>query len=284
MVKKLRLNLGFSVGKIIILSHLEKNELKTGKRLYEDLRILNQASNGLTVEYIEVEGIGDFLVQLERIFKNCKWQYQRPALHIECHGDQINGLVFCDGNLSWKYLGERIREINYATGNNLFVSLATCYGLNAYAVPLRHDRLCPAWYMIAPDDEVGAGRLLDFYIEFYSALSNCKDMDLVDGIALKHGVAKSVYSSRLLVFTVFRYLHEFCRGKGKAVRVEDMTTLSKWMSADLRMSAIRRNRAMAKEFFKIDERVFINATRDFLLYEEKAGCTWEDLKNFIDVG
>ena len=277
----LKLNCSFVVNKIIIISHLRNDDAQSGLRLYEDLNVIHKAESGLEVSYIDVMGIGDFLFQLEKIFKLCKWQYLRPILHFECHGDRDKGLEFRDGFLSWKYFGDRIREINYATDNNLFVSLATCFGINSYAVTLRHDRLCPAWYMVAPDERVEAGRLLDFYLDFYSVLSRCSDMELIEEVTQKHGVAKSIYSSRFIVLTVARYLNKLCRGKGKASRVEDMVNLSKWMNADVRVSSIRKTRSMAKDFFRIDERVFIDITRRFLLDEERAGCSWEELKAFL---
>ena len=106
-------------------------------------------------------------------------------------------------------------------------------------------------------------------------------METVDDVVREHGVAKSIYSSRFIVMTLARYLHKQCRGKGKAARVEDIVTLSKWINADMRISSIRRNRAMAKDFFGLDERVFVNVTRRFLLNEERAGCTWNELKDFL---
>lgn|GEM_PF-4438214 len=280
-MRVLRLNSGFKVNKIIIISHLRDGDAKSCLRLYEDLETLNKVKNGLDVEYINVEGVGDFLFNLEEIFKRCKWLFLRPVIHIECHGDKVKGLDFCDGYLSWNYLGCRIREINYVSGNNLVVSMATCYGVNAYAAPLRHDRICPAWYLVAPDRRVKAGDLLSFYLRFYSELAVSKNMETVDDVVREHGVAKSIYSSRFIVMTLARYLHKQCRGKGKAARVEDIVTLSKWINADMRISSIRRNRAMAKDFFGLDERVFVNVTRRFLLNEERAGCTWNELKDFL---
>lgn len=281
MSDSIKLFSGFEVNRIIILGVLAESELGTDRKLYDDLEIIEKTQEGLPVHIYKLGGIGEFLVSLDLIFNRCKRHGLKPILHIECHGDCDKGLVFRDGFLSWLYLGNRLREINYATNNNLVVSLASCYGLKAYSEALRYDRLCPAWYAVAPVKEAKVGDLESFYRMFYSSISKEANMDIVDEIVSRCPVVESVYSAKFIVIVIARYLHHFCRGRKKKERVETLITMNKWINGNSDIESLRRFRDILKSSISVDEKVFKERTRIFLMDEKRAGCTWAELKSFV---
>lgn len=255
--------------------------MKTDVRLMEELEINHKISGGLPVFHQETSGVGDFLVFLEDVFSGCKYKYHRPVLHVECHGCEKRGLRFVDGYLSWSLFGKKLRDINFATKNNLIVTMATCYGLNAYWESLRYDRLCPAWYVMAPQRKAKSGDLSDFFGKFYGVLSNTNNMSEADSLVREVGFVDSVYSSKFILKVLLSHFYSQSGGRRKQNKIEYFVSLMKWLSGNKEISAIRRYRDVAKSMTGLNREVFEKIVTDFLMDVGRLGCDWEDVVRFL---
>lgn len=94
-------------------------------------------------------------------------------LHLEMHGEENQrGVVLNSGELmTWLELGDRLRNINIATHNNLMVTMATCYGgwLLQTISPLLQ---APMYFMLGSMNKEGENEndLLEAYTVFYETL------------------------------------------------------------------------------------------------------------------
>ena len=54
----------------------------------------------------------------------------KPMIHIDTHGNKASGIYICETAefVGWNVLGDSLRRVNIATGNNLCVISAACYG------------------------------------------------------------------------------------------------------------------------------------------------------------
>ncbi len=85
-------------------------------------------SKKLENEFIEINSKKDFSNTVSIIERECKENNILPYIHIECHG-KIQGLVLNSGGLiNWNELSNYLTRINIVCKNNLFISLASCYG------------------------------------------------------------------------------------------------------------------------------------------------------------
>lgn len=164
--------------KIAVLQSLPPGEIQTGKRLCEDVEILNLFhERGLNISFHDVVTKPQFfacLAALQLEATQGKW----PLLHIECHGaNDKTGIILADSSfLGWEELKPYLTSLNMATQCNLMIVLATCYGGYLAQIMLPTDR-APCWGMIGPTDKVFPHELLSSYVSFYTELLASLDGD-----------------------------------------------------------------------------------------------------------
>lgn len=121
---------GFRFSKIVIIESLDQNEIKTGALLKSSLdTFIHQASRNIPVEHVSCLTNHDVLRTLDRLIYEAEVEGQIPIVHFECHGNTECGL-FCtdDSVVGWSELGACLTRLNVATGLNLLVVFAACYG------------------------------------------------------------------------------------------------------------------------------------------------------------
>lgn len=176
---------------IIIIESLQ-GERKTGEELYEDCirrRIIYQEKD-FTHAYHSVNTKKDFLEILEFYIHNCPYMNEGVLIHLEMHGDENKkGLVLSDGSLiNWQELNNKFREINIITKDNLFITMATCYGRYLYLGTDPYKKSPFSGYISASDaiypEEIidkffilfegliEKGNLVDAYLEMEKTSSN----------------------------------------------------------------------------------------------------------------
>ena len=159
---------GFKFNRIIIIESLGNNDERTGKNLYDNLcGIFGEQ----TAEYHYVTNHGGFLCILEQIEYRTKNNGLIPIVHIEVHGNE-EGIFFESlEQISWNGIFQPFLKINLATGNNLTVVLAACYGLNLRNIFARAGiERAPAYAVLGPNRKVFSSEIETFFKDFYKKL------------------------------------------------------------------------------------------------------------------
>lgn len=141
--------------------------------LHLDARQRRQSSIG--VSYLSCGYRDEFLAQVRALTEDARLHGRRPVLHIECHGDEARGLVFAnDSELPWDALAEELEALNAATGFNLFVVVAACYG-GHFLSQLHNGRPAPCLALIGPTEEVSPAEIMAGFMRFYRGLFDSMD-------------------------------------------------------------------------------------------------------------
>lgn len=121
----------FEFNYIYVIESLDTNEgdTLTGKNLLEKLKPYADQVKALSTGLITVESAAQFWDAMDYICQKAA-EGERPVIHFEIHGtDEKDGLYIKNGDvIEWPEVLYRISDINYASGCNLMVSFAVCYG------------------------------------------------------------------------------------------------------------------------------------------------------------
>lgn len=159
----------FSISKISIIESLEPSEVHTGRIIAEYIRAqLESAGIDLQVEVLECESKIEFLAILERLAQEAIEVEHIPLLHIECHGDKLDGLEFANSSMmSWPELSDELLKLNCATRFNLFSVISACSG-GYFLSQIFPGQPAPCLGMLAPSDAVDPAEILEGFRIFYS--------------------------------------------------------------------------------------------------------------------
>lgn len=145
----------FGFDRIVIIESLPEEDTKTGLILNNKI---NETQSDLKSDYFFVESKQEFLNGIHSLLLETK-QGNIPYIHIEMHGsEEKDGLVLNKGDfIDWYTLAELLRGINLKSGNNLFLSLAACYGNHFYKTILPNkpspcSGFIGAWHELEPID------------------------------------------------------------------------------------------------------------------------------------
>ncbi len=122
------------IGLIGVIQSLPTSHAQTGADLYND--IIKRKIEGLSEErkilnqFFNVTSNEQFIDSLKYFVANAPVVSNGILIHLETHGSSnLDGLILADGSLiKWKELDDIFRDINIITKNNLFISMANCYG------------------------------------------------------------------------------------------------------------------------------------------------------------
>lgn len=91
----------------------------------------------------------------------------KPWVHFEMHGE-VAGLKLMNGELvEWKQLTKPIRIINVNCANNLFISLATCFGAYFLNIYHRFDLPAPFYGYVGSETSLWPDALIVNFTEFF---------------------------------------------------------------------------------------------------------------------
>lgn len=121
---------------IVIIESLEDTERLTGRELYDDCvrRKIDYQNKPFTHKYFRVSSKPELIELLKYYEQNASYISGGLLFHFEMHGDvNKTGLILSDNSLiTWSELVELFRPINMTTCNQLFITMATCYGRFLY--------------------------------------------------------------------------------------------------------------------------------------------------------
>lgn len=210
---------------IVVLESLPANDMKTGKRVYDDqLMHINSKYAYLNSELIQVESADEFVNALRGLTLRVEEQDVIPLLHIECHGSK-SGLTMADGSaLPWARLKNELIALNRATKLNLTVVVGACNGGHLIGTASHMDG-APFFGIIGVDGEVTNGDLEQRFKNFYPTFFQTGDANAAID-SLNHGISDQnkrfmFLGARLFFAEGFRkYYLNYCRGKKKSKRTE----------------------------------------------------------------
>jgi hypothetical protein len=162
----------FSFTKIAIIESLEPDDFKSGTELGNYLRGLQEDHPGVpNVDLTVVADRIEFLATIEALTVDAENDGEYPILQIETHGwANKTGLPFPDGtSLSWDELAAALARLNKATGFNLVVCVAACFG-GHFIGALRPTDPSPCFALIGPTHETDGSELLRSFRALYRTL------------------------------------------------------------------------------------------------------------------
>lgn len=156
--------------KIIVLQSLDDSDRKTGTELHVDIISRRAWINpNLDTELIEIENKSQFFERLLEIKQNCLKHHIVPFLHLETHGYN-DGISLRSGeNILWRDILPVIRDINIASRNNLFISVASCFGGRIQFI-ININEPCPMRGFIGPMSLIHEKDLLISFTAFFDTL------------------------------------------------------------------------------------------------------------------
>lgn len=157
------------INAIVWISSLPQAEQGTSRRMLDDLVDLAQ-SGGFPVFERPIATREELWEVLAEIRDHAD-RGLRPILHFDTHGNPDDGVYIAPTGewAAWSELMDWLRAINVATGNNLVVVLALCFGLNLYKLA-ELKKPAPAYLFAAAPKKVTVGFLLDEVPAFYKAV------------------------------------------------------------------------------------------------------------------
>lgn len=235
------------ISKIAVLQSLPSGEMRTGRRLYEDVETINLFhSRGLEIQFLDVPTKPDFLASLSQLQREAA-AGTYPLLHIECHGssDQT-GIILADKSfLAWAELKPYFTAINVATRCNLLIVLAACYGGHLGQIILPTER-APCWALIGPTDKVLPHELLSsfnsFYTTFLGTLDGDKSLESLSTKKLQNGRYTFIPAGGFFKIAYAKYLAEHCTPNELDKRASKLSRKLRKMGSAVRpgKGAIRR--------------------------------------------
>jgi len=156
------------VDTVLILDAIPSGELNTARRLYDSLRDLTYSVNGFTVQYERIETIDALRTTITKAVCAFEEDGQIPFLHLEAHGltDESGFLLAAGECCEWQTLKTLITPLNVATGLNLVLVLATCFGGTFVRAISTVDR-APVWGLVGPTRELTVERVEIDFTAFY---------------------------------------------------------------------------------------------------------------------
>ncbi len=170
----------FYSNKIYFIVSLESTRM--AKALYEDIIKRIADKDGISSYYKEINSRAHLVKTFDLIVKDCEKNGYYPFIHLEVHGS-TKGIGLKSGALvTWREIGNKLMHINLICRNNLFVSIASCYG--GYIVESMLEKLllgnigtAPFFACIGPTNTITYGQLEAGYSLFYSELLQSKNLN-----------------------------------------------------------------------------------------------------------
>lgn len=214
---------------IVVIESLGENDRKTGKELYDDVIRRNidykqQKALKMSHKLFEAPTKQDFINILTEITQVSDSFSDGILIHLETHGaSNKTGLILADGQLiSWSELTDIFREINIATNNNLYVTMATCLGRYMYKAAPTTQKAPYSGY-ISASKEVSPNEILENFSLLFETLIESGNLIYSYQVMEKQGsnfYYKDCEATFNANFEKFRCTQEFKDKISKAAREE----------------------------------------------------------------
>lgn len=161
---------------IVVIQSLSGDDRETGRELYDDIIRRNIDYKQpevikMTHKFIDVATKAAFVESVQQLIQVADSFSDGILIHLETHGAaDMTGLILADGNLiTWEELTDMFREINIATNNNLYITMATCLGRYMYQ-SVKTDRKAPYSGYISASKIVNQNEILEDFSVLFETL------------------------------------------------------------------------------------------------------------------
>jgi hypothetical protein len=165
------------LGRVHIVEWLNPGDDDTGRKLFDELQPMGAAFDPkVQVDFHRIDTAGELLGLLLVFTEQYRAEKRTPLLHLETHGAQ-DGLSARGQEVSWRDFAEVLVPLNRATGLNLVVNLAACWGV--YGTTMLRPNLGPAPFrgLIGPNRKVYEHEVLKGCLAFYRTIFERRDGD-----------------------------------------------------------------------------------------------------------
>lgn len=169
--------------KIFILQSLPSDERQTGAEIELKIKYLSYRGKPISAELIDIHSSEELFQTLDKV-KELIPSGVLPFIHFEIHGSK-NGLNLSNDEIvEWSKLKDTFLDLNKKTKNNLFISLATCYGGHLLKI-YKPWEPCPFYGYIGPTEEVKNRDLEASFSAFFEILITENDFaKAIEGLQL----------------------------------------------------------------------------------------------------
>ena len=144
--------------------------------IFSDVVKVRCEQRGFKCRYFPVHTGTDFSKVIDEIYEETDYDNgNHPYLHIEAHGDSNHLKFSSDFRVPWSGIAQMLTKINVKSRNNLFVSLASCFGghltleiLNN--VPVAQTTRAPAFAILGPEKVINYDQLHSGFNEYFDCL------------------------------------------------------------------------------------------------------------------
>lgn len=161
---------------VIVIQSLSKADGNTGEILYNDVirrRIdyLQPKAIKMTHTFFNVLDKESFVDYLKELAISSELMESGVLIHLEMHGAKDkSGLMFADKSfIDWVELANLFRDINITVNNNLYVTMATCFGRYLYQGNI-YTKKAPYSGFISASKEVLESEIIDDFSLLFEVL------------------------------------------------------------------------------------------------------------------
>lgn len=270
----------FSFNSIIWISSFPSEEAGIVRRMIESMETLSTEKE-FGFQQIHVKSTLELEDLLNELTHHAMERGMKPLLHFDMHGNETEGLYIEEEKafVSWNNLAEMLRELNAATGNNLCIVGAACYGLRAI-MPIQLSEPTPFFILLAPEHEVSLGFLEQNIPAFYRSVM---EADGIDSPFENHLSSKFKYfhCEKMLFIVIGKYISQQCRGKGKQARIERFLTELFLDGKPKTNQNLRESRKLLKKGIKPDQRL-VQRYADSFLIGRQSSFNVNDILHVLD--
>ncbi len=220
-------NIGFLAHGFVIIDLVPEKDMQTARHIEENLLDeINADNSSLFCERYKCKTKDELIAVLNQVKKRLRAKGEVSYIHIEGHGSKESIKLPNDSSLPWDAVFEHFREINILCKNNLFFSSGACqsaYGFKAATI----TKPSPVFGMLAPEQVVVTGGVLDGYIAFYKSLIRNESLNDAFNAFADAANAKQfslIFSQLLFKKAAYKYIKQHCMGKGRKQRLDDLLT------------------------------------------------------------
>ena len=165
--------------RIYVIESLQPNDKLTGTDLHKDLlryqSIVHSDFESILKNPVDKKDWNQLFKEIE---KDCRLNGNSPIIHLEVHGEKLKrGLVLTSGELvTWEELYQNLVDINIAIKNELFITMAVCFG-NFWLSSAFLNQPAAFRGIVGSFDELKVSDLVIRYNAFYQELFNSFDFN-----------------------------------------------------------------------------------------------------------
>lgn len=241
--------IGFHANGFAIIDAVPEDELQTARQMEENIQDYIHAANaGLFCERYRCKTESELLGALDKIERRLREKGEISYVHIEGHASK-DALQLPDGStVDWGRIFERFRTINILCKNNLFFSSGSCHSAFAFKAATITEP-CPVFGLLAPEQEVTAGGVIDGFTAFYKTLiesESLHDAFVAFADATNGNQYALIFSQLLFEKAAYLYIKHHCMGQGRRNRLEAL--VSKAVSEE-KVPVKAARKALKKQLF-----------------------------------